>query len=334
MNDVAREAGVTQATVSYTLNNSGNISEPVRQRVLDAAERLGYIRNNVARNLKMSRANTIGIIVPDVTNSYYGEIIKHAEKIVRENGFFTFICITMHNPDIEDWYVTSLIEQKVAGVIISYGMVNKSSLKRLSTYNVPFVLLDDDLQGHDIEAPCVLVNNIKGSFLAVQQFVSMGISKIAYCSEYIYNQALQDRYDGFLLAIKEFGLEKQLQHVFVAEKDAEQNDKIALGYNAAEQILARSEPRGIFAVNDSMAFGVIKKLSESGISVPRQIAVIGYDNVPLSGIVSPTLTTVNQPVMTMCIQGTNMLRDLIIGKEPTVKRIMLEPSIIIRESAY
>lgn len=333
MNDVAKAAGVTQATVSYVLNNTGDISEPVKKRVHEAAEQLGYIRNNVARNLKLRRANTIGIIVPDVTNSYYSEIIKYTEKIVRESGHFTFICITMHNPEIEDWYITSLIEQKVAGVIVCYGLANEQALSKFVTYNVPFVVIDDDAQQNNIDAPCVLVNNIKGSFLAVQQFVSLGISKIAFCSEMIYNTALKDRHEGFMLAIKEFSLQRHLAHIYIAGEEVDQNDKIALGYSAAEEILARSKPEGIFAVNDEMAIGVMKKLMESGIKIPQDIAVIGYDNVPLSSVIVPTLTTINQPVMTMCIQGTNMLRDLITGKENLRRRIMLEPSIIIRQSA-
>jgi LacI family transcriptional regulator len=333
MNDVAKVAGVTQATVSYVLNNSGDISEPVKKRVMEAAEQLGYIRNNVARNLKLRRSNTVGIIVPDVTNSYYSEIIKYTEKIIREQGQFTFICITMHKPELEDWYITSLIEQKVAGVVVCYGLANEKLLKKFVTYNVPFVVVDDDLQVEQIEAPCVLVNNIKGSFLAVQQFVSLGMSKIAFCSESTYNHALKDRYEGFLLAIKEFGLQKHLQHVYIANEDFDQNDKIVLGYMAAEEILANSKPEGIFATNDEMAIGVMKKLRECNIRIPQDIAVIGYDNVPLSSIISPSLTTINQPVMTMCIQGTNMLRDLIAGKESARRRIMLEPSIIVRESA-
>ncbi len=333
MNDVAKLAGVTQATVSYVLNSSGDISEPVKKRVFEAAEQLGYIRNSVARNLKLRRSNTVGIIVPDVTNSYYSEIIKYTEKIIREHGLFTFICITMHKPELEDWYITSLIEQKVAGVMVCYGLANEKLLHKFGTYNVPFVVMDDNLQEEHIEAPSVLLNNIKGSFLAVQQFVSLGLSKIAFCSESTYNRALKDRYEGFLLAIKEFGLQKHLQHVFIANEESEQNDKIALGYQAAEEILAKSQPEGIFATNDEMAIGVMKKLREMNIRVPQEICVIGYDNVPLSAIVSPSLTTVNQPVMTMCIQGTNMLRDMIAGKENTRRRIMLEPSIIIRESA-
>jgi len=333
MNDVARASGVTQATVSYVLNNSGDISEPVKQRVKDAAEQLGYIRNNVARNLKLRTANTVGIIVPDVTNSYYSEIIKYTEKIIRESGYFAFICITMHNPQIEDWYTTSLIEQKVAGVIVCYGLANVETLRKFVTYNVPFVVLDDDAQGHNIDAPCVLVNNIKGSFLAVQQFVSLGISKIAFCSETTYNLALKDRHMGFILAIKAFSLEDQLQHVYIAGEDVDQNDKIMLGYIAAEEILAKSKPEGIFAVNDEMAIGVMKKITELGLRIPQDIAVIGYDNVPLSSIVSPALTTVNQPLMTMCIQGTNILRGMMHGEDQIKRRIMLEPSIIVRETA-
>ena len=333
MNDVAKASGVTQATVSYVLNNTGDISEPVNQRVKEAAEQLGYIRNNVARNLKLRTANTIGIIVPDVTNSYYSEIIKYTEKIIRESGYFAFICITMHNPQIEDWYITSLIEQKVAGVMVCYGLANIDALRKFSTYNVPFVVLDDDAQGHNIDAPCVLVNNIKGSFLAVQQFVSLGISKISFCSETLYNSALKDRHQGFILAIKAFSLENHLQHVYIAGEDVDQNDKITLGYNASEEILSKSKPEGIFAVNDEMAIGVMKKVAELGLRIPQDIAVIGYDNVPLSSVIVPSLTTVNQPLMTMCIQGTNILRNLIHGGENLKRRIMLEPSIIIRESA-
>ena len=333
MNDVARASGVTQATVSYVLNNSGDISEPVKQRVKEAAEQLGYIRNSVARNLKLRTANTIGIIVPDVTNSYYSEIIKYTEKIIRESGHFAFICITMHNPQLEDWYTTSLIEQKVAGVVVCYGLSNADVLRKFLTYNIPFVVLDDDAQGNNIDAPCVLVNNIKGSFLAVQQFVSLGISKIAFCSESTYNLALRDRHMGFVLAMKAFSLESQLQHVYIAGDDVDQHDKILLGYHAAEEIFAKSEPEGIFAVNDEMAIGVMKKVNEMGLRIPQDVAIIGYDNVPLASVISPALTTINQPLKTMCIQGTNILRHLIHGDDHLKHRIMLEPSIIVRETA-
>ena len=333
MNDVAKASGVTQATVSYVLNNSGDISEPVKQRVKEAAEQLGYIRNSVARNLKLRTANTIGIIVPDVTNSYYSEIIKYTEKIIRESGYFAFICITTHNPQIEDWYTTSLIEQKVAGVVVCYGLSNADVLRKFLTYNVPFVVLDDDAQGNNIDAACVLVNNIKGSFLAVQQFVSLGISKIAFCSETTYNLALRDRYMGFVLAIKAFSLESQLQHVYIAGEEVDQNDKIMLGYHAAEEIFAKSNPEGIFAVNDEMAIGVMKKVNEMSLRIPQDVAIIGYDNVPLSSVITPALTTINQPLKTMCIQGTNILRDLMHGEDHLKHRIMLEPSIIVRETA-
>lgn len=333
MNDVAKAAGVSQATVSYVLNSTGDISEPVKRRVLESAEKIGYIRNSVARNLKLKKSNTVGIIVPDVTNSYYSEMVKITEKIIRENGHFTFICITMHNQTLEDWYITSLIEQKVAGVVVGYGLSNTDLLNKFVTYNVPFVVLDDDTQIEHIETSCVLVNNIKGSFLAVQQFVSLGITEIAFCSESTFNHALKDRYDGFMQAMKEFGILNQLQHVYIAARDEDQYDKIALGYKAAEEILAKSNPRGIFATNDEIAAGVIKKLTESKIRIPQDIAVIGYDNVPLAALVSPTLTTINQPVVSMCIQGTNMLQDLMEGKDNPRRRIMLEPSIIIRDSA-
>jgi LacI family transcriptional regulator len=332
MNDVAQEAGVTQATVSYVLNNSGDISDPVKKRVLDAADKLGYIPNIVARNLKMNRTKTIGIIVPDVMNSYYDEIIKHTERITREHGYFTFICNALHNPEVEDWYVTTLIQHKVAGVIVAYGMTNTECLRKLMNYDIPFVVLDDDMERFDADVPCVLVNNMKGSFLAVQHFISMGISKIAFCSEPLYNQALMERYEGFRQAMGEFGLTLNEDLISIASEEVD-NDKLTLGYMAAEEILSRQKPRGIFATTDQLAFGVLKKLYELKIRVPDEIAVVGYDNVPFSAVISPSLTTINQPVMTMCIQGTGMLLNRIAGDKDTRRRITLEPSIVIRDSA-
>jgi LacI family transcriptional regulator len=332
MKDIARITGVTQATVSYAINDSEYISETVKKRVLDTADELGYIPNLVARNLKKRKTNTIGIVVPDVMNSYYNEMIKYNEKITRELDYFTFICNTMHDADIENWYIISLIQQKVAGVIICYGLTNRECYKKLYKHNIPFVAIDDEVSDEEIEAPCVLLNNIKGSFLVVQHFISLGIKKIAYCSEPLYNMALRDRYEGFKRAMREFGLPIKDEMVYIAKEDNEY-EKIELGYIATKEILAKGKPEGIFASNDQIAFGVIKRLNELKVKVPQDIAVIGYDNLPFSSVISPSLTTINQPIMTMCIQGTDTLFKVIKKEEEIKRKITLEPSIVIRQSA-
>ena len=332
MKDIARIAGVTQATVSYVINDSEDISETVKKRVLDTADELGYIPNLVARNLKKRTTNTIGIVVPDVMNSYYNEMIKYNEKITRELGYFTFICNTMHDAEIEDWYIISLIQQKVAGVIICYGLTNRGCYKKLYKHGIPFVAIDDEINEDDGEAPCVLLNNIKGSFLAVQHFISLGVKDIAYCSEPLYNMALRDRHEGFKRAMKEFGLPIKNDMVHIMKEDNEY-EKIGLGYIATKEILAKGKPEGIFAATDQMAFGVIKRLNELKIRVPQDIAVIGYDNVPFSSVISPSLTTIDQPIMTMCIQGTDTLFKVIKREGDIKNKITLEPSIVIRQSA-
>jgi DNA-binding LacI/PurR family transcriptional regulator len=332
MRDIAHIAGVSQATVSYVINNSNDISEAVRKNVLDAADRLGYIPNFVARNLKIRKTNIIGIIVPDVMNNYYNEMIKYAEKIAREMGYFIFICYTMHDKNIEDWYVISLIQQKVAGVVICYGLTNRDCYKKLQKYNIQFVVIDDELNEIEGTAPSILINNIKGSFLAVKHFVSSGIKDIAYCSEPLYNYALRERYGGFTLAMNEYGLNINNDMVYIAD---EKNiyEKINLGYIAAGEILSRSEPRGIFASSDQIAFGVIKRLNKLGIRIPRDIAVIGYDNVPFSSVISPSLTTINQPIKNMSTKGVGILLEMIENQEVIKEKMILEPNIIVRESA-
>ena len=332
MKDIALIVGVSQATVSYALNNSKSITKTVKKRILDVAKEIGYIPNAVARNLKKRRTNTIGIVVPDVMNSYYNEMIKHTEKIIREQGYFIFICYTMHKPDIEDWYIVSLIQQKVEGVIICYGLTNRECYKKLYKHNVPFVDIDDETDKAEGGAACVRVNHIKGSFLAVQHFISLGIKDIAYCSEPLYNSALRDRHEGFLRAIKEFGLTINNDMVYIANKENDY-EKINLGYIATKEILSKSKPEGIFAATDQIAFGVIKRLNEMRIKIPNDIAVIGYDNVPFSSVISPSLTTVSQSIRTMCIQGAGTLFKIIKGDEDIENRIILEPDIVIRESA-
>lgn len=330
MQDIARVAGVTQATVSYVLNASGEVSEPVRKRVLDTVDQLGYIPNMVARNFRMSTSNTLGLIVPDVTNSYYNEMIKHTENIARHNGYFFFVCSALHDPKLEDWYITSLIQNKVAGVIIGYGLSNRESIQKFERYNVPYVVLDDDLNETATDTACVLMNNVKGSFLAVQHFVSLGISEIAYITEPLYNLALRHRLEGFKQAMSQFNL--PCPTTFIAESSGEY-DKITQGYLAAGEVLAQGRPRGIFVSTDQMALGVLKKLHELRVKIPGEVAVIGYDDIPVASIVRPSLTTISQPVQTMCILGTKMLVGMINGDKDPIHKMVLEPSIVIRESA-
>ncbi len=330
MQDIAKVAGVTQATVSYVLNDRGEVSEPVRQRVLDTADQLGYIPNQVARNFRMSKSNTVGLIVPDVTNSYYNEMIKHTESIARQHGYFFFVCSALHDPKLEDWYITSLIQNKAAGVIIGYGLTNRECIQKLERYNVPYVVLDDDLNETAVDTACVLMNNVKGSFLAVQHFVSLGVSEIAYITEPLYNLALRHRLEGFKKAMDEFHL--SCPTVYVAESSGEY-DKIRQGFIGAGEVLAKGKPRGIFVSTDQMALGVLKKLHELRVRVPADIAVIGYDDIPVASIVRPSLTTISQPVQTMCILGTRMLLGMIDGENEPVHKMILEPSIVIRESA-
>lgn len=332
MKDIADIAGVSQATVSYVLNDSKNISEKVKKKILKAAEDLGYIPNAVARNLKKRETNIIGVVVPDVMNSYYNEIIKHIERLTREKGYFIYICYTMHEPEIEDWYVTSLIQQKVAGVILCYGLTNRECYKKLYKYNIPVVNIDDKTEDDEGQLSSILVDNIKGSFLAIQHFYSLGIRQICYISEPLYNLALRERYEGFIKAMKSFGLEINKENIYIAGKEKEY-EKINLGYIATEMIISKARVRAIFASNDQIAFGVIKRLKEENIKIPEDIALIGYDNVPFSSVISPSLTTLNQPIETMCKKGTGKLFKIKNGEKDIKTKIILEPNLVIRDSA-
>jgi LacI family transcriptional regulator len=222
------------------------------------------------------------------------------------------------------------VQNKVAGVIVAYGLTNRDALRKLQRHEVPFVVLDDELEAAYADMTCILMNNIKGSLLAVQHFVSLGVSSIAYVTEPLYNLALRHRLEGFQQAISQFGL--HCPSVYIAE-DAGGYDKITQGYLAAGRVLDESKPRGIFVSTDQMALGVLKKLHELHVRIPSEIAVIGYDDIPVASIVRPSLTTISQPVQTMCILGSKVLLGLIDGEQEPGRKLVLEPSIVVRESA-
>lgn len=328
MKDVAKIAGVTQATVSYVINDTASVSEEVKKRVFKAIDELEYVPNALAKSLKENKTNTIGLIIPDINNGYYAEMVKNVEKDLRIKGYIIYLCNTSYDPNLEFTYIMTLIKQKVAGIIIGYGLVNKSIYNSIQIYKINFVVIDDKVEVKNKLIPCVEIDNIKGSLLAVQHLNSIGAKKICFASEPLFNRALKLRYEGFENAIKKFGYNMEDVQVYVENKEY---DKIEMGYNIGSKIILDNVD-AVFSSTDNLAFGIIKRLQEYGYRLPDDINIIGYDDVPFCRYISPTLTTISQPVDKMVEEGTKILDNLIKGEEIKKRYQLMEPSLIIRES--
>ena len=329
MEVVAKKANVSQSTVSHVINKTAPISPAVEKKVNEVIKELNYIPNAAARNLKRNKTNIIGLVIPDVSNGYYTEIIENTETILRENGYITFLCNTLYNTEFEKVYIENLVQQNVAGIIIGYGLINRNLYQYLLDFGVPFVVMDDTEIVENSKILCVKINNTNGSLLAVEHLYNIKSKKICFASEALFNSTSKARYDGFYAAAKQYGY---TDHCIVEYISNVQGNRLEIGYNIGAQIYLDGTIDGIFANTDNIAIGITQRLREYNVSIPNDIAIIGYDGISLSALVTPTLTTVVQPHKEMARRGLQMLIKRINGGELENATIELEPTLIIRES--
>jgi LacI family transcriptional regulator len=329
MKDVAKLAGVSQPTVSNVINGTSQVTDEVFEKVQKAIRELGYVPNALAKSLKQNKTNTVGMLIPDIENGYYSEIAKEVEQTLRENGYFTFLCNTFYKPELEKLYINTLIQNNVSGIIMCYGLVDKSVFADIANFDIPLVCIDDRTTAGKKKIPSVEINNVHGSKLAVEHLYSIGARRICFASEPLYNTALESRHAGFVTALNEYGMDSQHLIEFIEKSEY---GKIDMGYNLGAKILLNMEIDAVFASNDYLAIGIMKRLADHGVKIPDDIVIMGYDDVLVSKLVVPSLTTISQPKRLMAKRGTQKLITIMKGNEVKDMEISMEPTLIIRDS--
>ncbi len=331
MKDVARIAGVTQPTVSHVLNRTAPISDEVACRVRKAAKALGYRPNANARSLKTKKTNMVGLLIPNISNGYYADIVQTVEEELREEGLLLFLCNTFHDSALEKKYTDTLIEQNVRGIIIGYGLVDESCYASVIANEIPVVTLDSKIVSSERDIPSVEINNETGARAAADHLFHIGAKHMCFVSEPLFNSALKKRYAGFQERLTELEAPFNQKLCFL---ETMEYDKIEMGYNLGAHVLMNKQIDAIFASTDQLAYGVIRRLKEGYVRIPEDIAIIGYDDNALSKLISPELTTIAQPKIEMAAQGAQMLIKMIYAEnlEQENHHIVLEPNLIIRES--
>ena len=330
MKDVAAYAGVSQPTVSNVLNGVPNVSEASRMQVWKAVKELGYLPNQAARILKANCSKTIGVVVPDISSGYYTEIVEHIEAALRQSGYLIYLCNTSYESQLENEYLSQLLKYRVDGVLICYGVIQDVIYHRLQEASVPFVVLDGQIQDQFPEILTVDNNNYLGSELAIEHLHQMGCRNICYASEPLYNEVLKNRYAGYKKAMEKRNLPVEKDMVFIAHK---QYRRVEMGFDIGTNILLNPSIDAVYASSDYIAVGILKRLEKGGKKVPRDLLVVGYDDVLISELVSPTLSTVFQPKKDIAEQAVRMLLQSIAQKEVEEPHIMLSPHLVVRESS-
>jgi len=323
--EVAESAGVSYATVSHVINNTRVVTPETRARVLAAMSALDYRPNALARSLRQGKTNTIGLVLPDSANPFFAEISRSIEDEAFKKGYSVFLCNTELDTQRELFYVDVLSKKQVDGIIFVAAGDQPDSLDFLLRQNMSVVMIDRDLP--NIEVDAVLTDHRLGGFLATRHLIELGHQRIACIAGPSSITPSAERITGYRQALQEAGLPYDESLVVRGDYHAQS------GMEITYSILAMTpRPTAIFALNDLMALGALRAAAEANYSVPRDLAVVGYDNLELARFTSPPLTTIAQPKKEIGTQAVNLLAARIAQKSRPPVRLVLPPELIVRRS--
>jgi LacI family transcriptional regulator len=334
--DVAKEAGVSFATVSRVLNDGVNVKPEKRERVLRAIKRLGYTTNLQARSLRGGRSHLIGLVVRDLGTAYIGEIIRGVDLELAANKYDMMLYTTHRRQTQERAYVTALTRSMTDGLLLVLPRHPETYLKTLRQRKFPHVLIDH--QGIDERGPAVGATNRAGAYDATRYLLALGHRRIGFITGAMSLGCSRERLDGYHAALRDHGVAAEPE--LVREGDFSQ----PRGYAEAIELMNfENPPTAIFASNDVMAFGAMEAARERGLRIPGDISILGFDDIPQAAQVHPPLTTVRQPLEEMGRRAAKMLLEIMENlraaprefsriSERRAEKIELPTELVVRES--
>jgi len=318
--DIAREANVSPSTVSRVVNKSAPVSTELEERVLEIIGNYGYSPDAVARSLRRGFTDTVAFVVPDITNPFFSLIIKGAEDFFKKYNISLIVCSSNHSAKEEERILDNLLSKKVDGLLfIGAGNESLELHELLSEFKIVFV----DRAYSDIDSPYVVSNNYEGMKEVVKYLVQTGHKSFVLLNGEKGTYSATERLKGFVDTLNEFGIDSY--ETYFGQFTYE------CGVELVNQL--KDIPDAIVCGNDLIAYGAIDALEERGITVPEQVSVTGFDDLPFSKHYKPSLTTVKQPFYDMGYESAKILWLMINGKVVKRKRVVLDTKLIVRDSA-
>jgi LacI family transcriptional regulator len=329
LKDVARIAGVTEAAVSLALNGNGNISPATRQRIHRIARDMGYSPNAKARQLALKKTQTIGVVVPDIENPYYGKMVKEITCQCKAYGYNVVIADSGEDAETEERIILNFVSERVEGVLIAPINRTVSStgyIGSLKKYNVKYCFIA--AYPPNLKCPYVMMDLEKGTYLLVNHLLDRGQRRIYFLLGSERNLATSTRLAGYGRAFREHRL--KVNHQFLINCDSYTFDS---AYRATVKLIeSKAAMDAVITLNDIMALGSLRALIEKNIAVPGDVSIAGYDDVIFAGISTIPLSTVRQDVVGIAGNGVKMLMDMITAEQDNDRQILLEPELILRSS--
>ena len=335
--DIAAYADVTPMTVSRVMNQSGYVHADTRERVLRVARQMNYRPNGLARGLKIQRTETVGMVIGDIANPFAAELTRGVREVLEPRGYTLFICISEHSAKEDVQAFDSLADHRADGIIVA-TRASKSGNERLEELidsSLPVSLIGRDFR-HP-HADVVSADNLTGGYEATRHLIAKEHKRIGFIGVSLIEGLRLKRFQGYLEALKDHGLNVDDELVVGGRNVAEQMPGYSteeMGYHGMLRLLElKDRPTAVFARNDFTAMGALNAIKRAGLRIPEDIALMGYDDIPLALHTSPTLSTVRQPTREQGRAAAEFLLRRIEGdREQAREEKAFACELVIRES--
>lgn len=327
ISDVAKLAGLSVSTVSRVINNQKYVTEEKKQAVIKAMKALNYKPSTVARQLRGVHSSIIGVIVPRITNPFFSYLIDELQKQAAKNNFRIMIFQSDESKEKERSFLNLLQQKQIDGIIMCAVENDEQVISSYTQYG-PIILCNERLLGSSL--PMITFDQEKGAYIGTRYLLSKGYNKIAYCTGGNFDEKSKgnSRDKGFLKALEEFQCSFNSEWLFTNQHTIEDGKKLAQYFFSLTD-----RPNSIFTGSDEVAAGFISEANRLGIRIPKDIAVLGFDNQVISSITTPGITTIQQPTDILGKQVMKCMLSLLNDNDYTVDRESLTMKLIIRESA-
>lgn len=323
LKDIALRAGVSISTVSHVLNNQGRASVETEEKIRALVKELHYVPNHNASSLRTKQSKTIGVLVPQFDTLFFVEVVKSIEDVLYSHGYNMLLSTSHEDLEREQKGVQSLLGQRVAGLMITSSARDQEFLPQ--NIDTPVVKM---YESNDKKDHYIYVDNYISGYLLSKHILERHLYPVACVGYGTYPDTIRERFSSLISYMEESG-HPILKEAIISNPI----QSFESGYQSTIELIKKGvEFRSIFACTDVVALGVLRALSENGFSVPKDVAVIGYDNTPLAKMSLPALTTVDMQAKELGKQGAKLLIDMIEENNIEEQQIMLTPRIVVRES--
>ena len=326
MKEIANMVGVSVVTVSRAFNNRPDISKETREKILSIAEQYNFVPNQLAKSLVTQSTKTIGVVITELQDLFLSTVLQGVADVIRDKGFGITLCHSYDNPDLELEYIRELRAKQVDGMLIYPTQMDERYINELKNCPIPYVFLNRHTNA--LHCDYVTNDNEDGMYQATNHIIEKGYRKIVYLCAKPLSSSGQERILGLQKAMRENGVAPNNFHLENCKGTIESS------YQKVKKLLAQSPKIDvIFAWDDRLAIGAIKAIHEANLSIPEDIALVGYDDTEIAQYLTPSLTTVRQPSKKIGELAANILFEKIQSKKPVkVRQIVLKPELIVRSS--